>query len=54
MSLFGTHLEAELNAVTGKTDKEVEKKRERVLTKWLGLKQRYKSPGSAPKRSTVV
>jgi hypothetical protein len=45
-------LEAELNDQSGKTDQEVQRKRERVLTKWLGLPQKFKSPGSAPKRET--
>lgn len=44
VALFGSNLEAELNSVKGKNDREIEKKRERLMTKWLGLPMKFKSP----------
>ena len=42
---FGSALEAELKSVKGKTDEEINRKRERILTKWLDLPQRFRNPG---------
>lgn len=32
---FGTELSAELNKVEGKTDKDIRRKQERILKKWI-------------------
>lgn len=53
VSYFGTSLEAELESIEGKTAKEINKQRERTMDKWMGIPQRYKSPG-ASKHSDVV
>ena len=49
---FGNALTAELDAVEGKNSKEINKKRERLMTKWLDLPQRFRSPGMATKGKT--
>lgn len=41
---FGLALEAELDSLEGKTSKEVNAKRERLLNKWLDRPQRYRQP----------
>jgi hypothetical protein len=50
VALFGTTLESELDAITGKNSRDVNKKRERLMTKWLDLPQRYRSPMAARRR----
>lgn len=50
VALFGSTLENELDGVTGKNSKDVARKRERMLTKWLDLPQRYRSPMAATRR----
>lgn len=42
---FGSALNAELESVEGKNKKEIKIKRERVMTKWLGLPQKFRNPG---------
>lgn len=46
-SEFGGAVESALREVTGKTTKEIKDKSVRVLNKWLGLKQQYRSPSPA-------
>lgn len=44
---FGTALSNELQAVEGKNQKEIERKSQRLLAKWLrepGMKQKYADP----------
>lgn len=41
---FGRSLENELEKQDGKTAKEIERKRERVLAKWLDKPQRFRAP----------
>lgn len=50
---FGTSLEAEMDAVEGKTSAEINKKRQRIMEKWLDLPRRFKSP-MATKQTDVV
>jgi hypothetical protein len=51
---FGSALEAALDAVTGKNDKEINKKRERIMEKWLDIPRRFKSPMASREKSDVV
>jgi hypothetical protein len=51
VALFGTTLESELESVEGKNAKDTNRKRQRLMTKWLDLPQRYRSPMSSRKRS---
>lgn len=51
---FGSSLEAALDAVEGKTSAEINKKRQRIMEKWLDLPRRFKSPMAASKQSDVV
>jgi len=53
VATFGTSLEAELDAVEGKNAKDVTRKRERLMEKWLDMPRRYRSP-MATKQSDVV
>ena len=46
---FGRTVEAELNRVEAKTNKELDVKAERVLRKWLDMPQRYRDPVRAGK-----
>jgi len=52
---FGRALEAELDAVEGKNSKEINRKRDRVLRKWLDMPMKFRNPGgpttSSPKRT---
>lgn len=41
---FGTALESELEAVEGKNSRAINKKRERIMTRWLDLPQKFRSP----------
>lgn len=41
---FGTALEAELDSVEGKTDKDINRKRARMLDKWLDRPLKYREP----------
>jgi hypothetical protein len=51
---FGTSLEAELDAVEGKTSAEINRKRQRLMEKWLDIPRRFKSPMAATKQADVV
>lgn len=51
---FGSSLEAELDAVEGKTSKEINKKRERIMEKWLDIPRRFRSPMASRAKSEVV
>jgi len=42
--MFGLTLEGELDKCDGKTAKEIEGKRKRVLDKWLGNKPKFRNP----------
>ena len=42
--MFGLALEAELDHVDGKTAQEVEKKRQRIMNRWLGVEQKFREP----------
>jgi hypothetical protein len=42
---FGRALEAELDSVEGKTGKEINRKRDRVLRKWLDMPLKFRNPG---------
>jgi hypothetical protein len=44
VATFGNSIQNALEAIEGKTSKEINKKRERELRKWLGLPARYRSP----------
>lgn len=50
---FGTSLEAELDAVEAKTAQEINRKRQRIMEKWLDMPRRFKSP-MATKQDDVV
>lgn len=50
MSLFGSTLESELESIEGKNSKDINRKRQKLMTKWLDLPQRYRSPMAATKR----
>jgi hypothetical protein len=59
VSTFGLALEAELDSVKGKTEQAVEKKRARVLDRWLDRPLKYRNPtatrsvpGTAPASPT--
>lgn len=54
MAHFGTSLEAELDSVEGKNSKEINKKRERIMEKWLDIPRRFKSPMASRAKSDVV
>lgn len=54
MTHFGTSLEAALDAVEGKTSAEINKKRERIMEKWLDIPRRFKSPMASRAKSDVV
>lgn len=41
---FGSALAGELESVEGKNKAEIKRKRERILTKWLDLPQRFRKP----------
>jgi len=41
---FGLALEAELDSIEGKTEKEIHRKRDRTLRRWLGLPLRFRNP----------
>lgn len=45
VSSFGRALEAELDSAEGKNSKEINRKRDRTLRKWLGLPMKFRSPG---------
>jgi hypothetical protein len=47
VALFGTTLESELESVTGRNTKDVNRKRQRMMEKWLDLPQRFRSPLAA-------
>lgn len=47
VSEFGRAIESELSEVEGKTKKEIQKKSDRVLRKWLDMPQQYRDPASA-------
>jgi hypothetical protein len=53
VSTFGVALEAELDGVEGKTSKEINGRRDRILRKWLGLPMKFRNPGgpTATKRA---
>lgn len=51
--LFGRSLENELEAVEGKTSKEMETKRQRILAKWLDIPMQYKNPIATVKKSEL-
>lgn len=53
VTTFGLALEAELDSCTGKTDKEINGKRSRVLAKWLDQPMRYREPQAAPASPTA-
>lgn len=40
----GMEIDGELAAVKGKTDKAIQRGRERVMQKWLGIKQKFRNP----------
>lgn len=54
MAHFGSSLEAELDSVEGKTSAEVNKKRARIMEKWLDIPRRFKSPMASRMKSDVV
>lgn len=45
MFQFGEALSAALDSVEGKSATEIKNKKQRVLSKWLGLPQKFRSPG---------
>ncbi len=45
---WGRAVESALHEVEGKTKKDVAKKSDRVLRRWLDMPQRYRDPASAP------
>jgi hypothetical protein len=47
---FGNSLTAELDAVEGKTSREINKKRTRIMEKWLDMPMRFRSPGAGRKK----
>lgn len=50
--LFGTALTHELESVEGKNSKEIKRKQDRILSKWLrtpGEAKKFKSPPNATK-----
>lgn len=53
---FGRALEGELDSIEGKNMKEVTRKRDRLLRKWLGLPQKFRNPvgptTDSPKRTS--
>jgi hypothetical protein len=54
---FGRALEAELNAVKAKNERQVENKRQRVLDKWLDQPLKFRAPqatSSSPTAGDVV
>ena len=51
---FGLHLENELDSVDGKTAKEIERKRSRILARWLDMPQKFKEPPGAAFREQRV
>jgi len=44
VATFGLSLEAELDSVEGKNAKEIAKKRNRILDRWLGNPVQYRQP----------
>lgn len=44
---FGRAVESDLAEVEGKTKKEVAKKSERVLRRWLDMPQQYRDPAAS-------
>lgn len=54
MARFGTALESELDSVEGKTSAEINKKRARIMEKWLDIPRRFKSPMATRAKSDVV
>lgn len=44
VATFGLALSAELNLVEGKNAKEIQKKQQRILDRWLGNPIRYREP----------
>ena len=51
---FGRALDAELNSVKGKNDNEINRKRERVLAKWLDQPLKFRSPSPTAGANTDV
>lgn len=51
---FGSSLEAELDSAEGKTSAEINRKRERIMEKWLDIPRRFKSPMASREKSEVV
>jgi hypothetical protein len=47
---WGMAVEAQLNKVEGKTDKERMVKAERTLRKWLDMPEQYRSPSASDTR----
>lgn len=50
VATFGSALEAELEGVKGKTETEINRKRERLLMKWLDMPLKFKSPAGIASR----
>jgi hypothetical protein len=44
VAIFGAALEAELDSIEGKNAKEIARKRDRVMRRWLGLPMRFRNP----------
>jgi hypothetical protein len=51
---FGSALESELDSVEGKTSAEINKKRQRIMEKWLDIPRRFKSPMASRAKSDTV
>jgi hypothetical protein len=49
VTTFGLALEAELDSITGKNEKSIERKRAMVLNKWLDRPQQYRTPQATKK-----
>lgn len=45
VSTFGIALESELDGVEGKNSRDINRKRDRIFRKWLGLPMKFRSPG---------
>ncbi len=49
MAVFGNTVTNELDKIQGKSSKEIDRKRERVLNKYLGIKPKFRDPASMQK-----
>jgi hypothetical protein len=44
VTIFGVSLENEISSTNGRSEKDTERKRQRVMDKWLGIQPKFRDP----------